>query len=67
MDGVVLEEVSGIVKTEEGVVDGDDSGVIVKNSGTADEASDAAESVDSELNWHGASKWWYVLRVGLSL
>jgi hypothetical protein len=67
VDRVVFEEVSSVVKAEEGVIDGDDSGVIVENSGTADETSDTAESIDSELNWHDEIKMRFGFRAGLLL
>ena len=38
---------------KEGVVDGDDGGVGMVEGGAHDEAADAAESVDTDLDGHG--------------
>lgn len=54
MNGIILEHVGGVVQVEEGIVDShghDISGVL--HGGTADETTDAAESVDSDLDSHG--------------
>mmetsp|Transcript_5817 Transcript_5817/g.16589 ORF Transcript_5817/g.16589 Transcript_5817/m.16589 type:complete len:360 (+) Transcript_5817:73-1152(+) len=50
---VVLELVGGVVNRQEGIVHGNDGGVLVLNGGAAYEATDAAESVDSECGDHG--------------
>ena len=48
MGGVVLEHVDHVVKGNEGVVNGDDLSSL-GNCRTQDQATDAAESVDSDL------------------
>ena len=58
VDRVVLEEVSERVVVEQ-VVDGNDLDVRVRRGGAEDEAADAAEAVDTDLDGHGAG-----LRVG---
>ena len=54
VDRIVLEEVASVVEGEEGVVDGHGHDIaVVFEGGTADEAADAAESVDSKFDSHG--------------
>mmetsp|Transcript_2577 Transcript_2577/g.4651 ORF Transcript_2577/g.4651 Transcript_2577/m.4651 type:complete len:498 (-) Transcript_2577:2604-4097(-) len=53
MDGVVLEHVLHVVGGDEGVVDGDDVDHGVVLSGAHNEAADAAESVDSDVDGLG--------------
>ena len=48
MGGVVLEHVDHVVKGNEGIVNGDDLSSL-GNCRTQDQATDAAESVDSDL------------------
>ena len=48
MGGVVLEHVDHIVEGDEGVVDCDDLGAL-GNSRAEDQATNAAESVDTDL------------------
>jgi hypothetical protein len=48
MGGVVLEHVDHVVEGDEGVVDGHHLGAL-GDGGTEDKATDAAESVDSDL------------------
>ena len=38
---------------QEGIVDGDDGGIGMVEGGAHDEAADAAESVDTDLDGHG--------------
>jgi hypothetical protein len=52
MDGIVLKEVTSIVKTEERIVHGNDFGIWVIHSGTANETADTAKSIDTKLHRH---------------
>lgn len=53
MDGIVLEHIGGVIQVKEGVVDGDGHNIArVLHGGTADETTDTAESVDSDLDSH---------------
>lgn len=56
MHRVVLEHVGSIFQVEERIVDGDGHDItFVFHGGTADEAADTAESVDSDLDSHDDS------------
>ena len=49
---VVLELVDGVIEREKGIVDGGDRGVGIVQGGAEHEATDTAESVDTERNSH---------------
>lgn len=58
MNRIVLELVRGVLRGEEGVVDGDDRGFVVLKGRTANEATDTSKAIDSELGGHGGEGWW---------
>ena len=45
------------INVKEGIVDGDDGGVGMVEGGAHDEAADAAESVDTDLDGHCCYNW----------
>ena len=53
VDRIVLKLVDGVVERQEGIVDGNDCGVRVVQSGTEDETADTAKSIDSKSDGHG--------------
>uniref|UniRef100_A0A7S3L1S0 Uncharacterized protein n=1 Tax=Amphora coffeiformis TaxID=265554 RepID=A0A7S3L1S0_9STRA len=53
VDRIVLKLVDSILERQEGIVDGNDGGVRVVQSGTEDETTDTAKSIDSKSDGHG--------------
>lgn len=53
MGGIRFFSVRLTIDGQEGIVDGDDGGVGMVEGGAHDEAADAAESVDTDLDGHG--------------
>jgi hypothetical protein len=52
VDGVVLKEVHEVVNVHEGVVDGEDLGLlgVLSEARAEDEATDSAEAVDTDFD-----------------
>lgn len=53
---IVLELVDGVLERQEGVVHRNDRGVRVIQSGTEDETTDTAKSIDSKSDGHGEER-----------
>jgi len=53
MNRIVLKLVDGILKRQKGIVDSNDGGVGVVQSGTQDETTDTTKSIDSKCDGHG--------------
>ena len=65
VDGVMLELVGGIFKGEEGVVNRHDGCIRIVESGSHDQAADAAETIDAKSYGHDRSilneaEMWFV-------